>query len=138
MRELYNGAGFKQQNSDKFTIDIGVWQGCVLSPFVFLVTMDSVMSRLETDFSFGIQRRPFEKLCYLDYADDICLLSHKFNEMKTKFDELTLAAASVGLKINFKKTKLMRLGKIIHRHWPSTSTHHSIESKMLSTFILAA
>jgi hypothetical protein len=41
----------------------------------------------------------------LDYADDICLLAHTFNDIRTKIKRLQQETANVGLKINNSKTK---------------------------------
>ena len=45
----------------------------------------------------------------LDFADDISLLSHSQEHMQQKTDRVTNEAASVGLKLNSKKTKMMRI-----------------------------
>ena len=68
------------------------------------------MEKVDTDASFGIQWRPFETLGDLDYADDICLITHRLQDMKQKFEKLAAISSLVGLKVNFKKTKLMRIG----------------------------
>ena len=44
----------------------------------------------------------------LDFADDICLLSHKRADMQVKADCLVMLARSVGLETNITKTKDMR------------------------------
>ena len=41
----------------------------------------------------------------LDYVDDICLLAHTFNNIRTKLQRLHHETAKVGLKINISKTK---------------------------------
>ncbi|XP_065371415.1 uncharacterized protein LOC135963479 [Calliphora vicina] len=48
----------------------------------------------------------------LDYADDICLLSHKISNMQAKMDDLERLARNVGLEINIKKTKAMRINNV--------------------------
>ncbi|KAH8333438.1 hypothetical protein KR067_003621 [Drosophila pandora] len=49
----------------------------------------------------------------LDYADDICLLAHRFTDIQAKCSDLEARAKAVGLSINAAKTKAMR---ILHSH----------------------
>ena len=44
----------------------------------------------------------------LDFAEDICLLSHSHKQMQKKSSKLTLEAEKTGLKINIQKTKLLK------------------------------
>ena len=48
-----------------------------------------------------------EQLDDLDFADDLALLSHKQSQMQEKTS--TLEAATIGLKINREKTKIMKI-----------------------------
>ena len=52
----------------------GVKQGCTLSPLLFIVTLDYVMSKVSKE-SEGIRWEIWGKLTDLDYADNICLLT---------------------------------------------------------------
>ena len=73
-----------------------------------------------------------ESLEDLDYADDICLLSHRCKDMQKKVSDLQSKAKSVGLTINREKTKEMRIkssarskqtnkyGRGTERHLPKT------------------
>jgi len=85
----------------------GVKQGCTLSPLLFNVTLDYVMSKVCKE-SEGIRWRIWGKLMDLDYADDICLLTHSTRTMQ-KMLELEKESAKAGLKINVKTTKKMRI-----------------------------
>ena len=91
---VYCGVLFKLTKSNKFQVDKGVRQECVIS--LFVVVLDSVLKKTNTDDPGGIQWRPQQKLSDLDYADD-------------KLDALIENAKQVGLRVNFKKTKLMRV-----------------------------
>ncbi|XP_065365341.1 uncharacterized protein LOC135958364 [Calliphora vicina] len=48
----------------------------------------------------------------LDYADDICLLLHQMSKIPAKVEDLERLARNVGLEINIKKTKAMRINNI--------------------------
>ena len=78
-------------------------------PLLFVVVHDSVLKKTNNDAPGGIQWRPHQKLCDLDYADDICFLAHRLPELKDKLDALIENAKQVGVRVNFKKTKLMRV-----------------------------
>ncbi|XP_073820509.1 uncharacterized protein [Musca autumnalis] len=113
IRELYTNAEcsvrFKQKTSPNFTIRNGVRQGCVLSPLLFILVLDNVLRKTNSEIEDGIQWRPHEKLSDLDYADDICFMSHSIAGTRAKLEQLLQNAKTIGLKINMKKTKLMRL-----------------------------
>ena len=51
-----------------------------------------------------------QRLEDLDYADDLCLLTHRLADMKVKGERLQETGGQVGLKINIQKTKEMRIG----------------------------
>ena len=56
----------------------------------------------------GLQCSLTSTLEDLDYADDISLLSNRLQDIQAKSDSLLSTAATIGLKMNVKKTKLMR------------------------------
>ena len=45
----------------------------------------------------------------VDFADDICLLSHRYEDMQNKINNLEKEIKRAHLKINVDKTKEMRL-----------------------------
>lgn len=113
IKELYRDAKcrvrFAGTESDTFSVNRGVRQGCVLSPLLFLVVLDSVLKKVNAEAPDGIQWTLTARLHDLDYADDLALLSHTFEGIKTKLQKLNEIAARVGLKINYRKTKIMRI-----------------------------
>ncbi|XP_073821545.1 uncharacterized protein [Musca autumnalis] len=70
---------------------------------------NNIPSKWKEEIEDGIQWRPHEKLSDLDYADDICFTSHSIAGPRAKLEQLLQNAKTIGLKINMKKTKLMRL-----------------------------
>ena len=52
----------------------------------------------------------------LDFADDLALLSHSHMQMQDKTTELALISAQVGLKINKRKTKILRPNATCETH----------------------
>ena len=96
------------QLSESFEVKTGVWQGCLLSPFLFLLVIDWIMKTTTTGRNNGIQWTLWTQLDDLDFADDLALLSHSHSQMQDKTTLLETTSAGTGLKINRKKTELMK------------------------------
>ena len=90
--------------SDSFQVKTGVRQGCVMSPFLFLLAVDWIMKETTANKRNGIQWTLMEHLDDLDFADDLALLSHNYIQMQNKSTILAETAAKTGLNINIGKT----------------------------------
>ena len=73
---------------EKFKVLTGVKQGCLLSPFLFLLCIDWIMVQSTHNKKTGIQWSLTEHLEDLDFADDIALLSHSHQQMQDKSELL--------------------------------------------------
>ena len=82
---------------------------CVISPILFLITIDWVMKKSTSDKSRGIQRDLLTHLEDLDYADDLAILSTNFNNMQEKSSLLNKYSNQTGLHISTTKTKAMKI-----------------------------
>ena len=76
------------QTTDPFEVKTGVRQGCLLSPFLFLLAVDWIMKQVTLEGRTGIQWTLTSHLEDLDFADDLALLSHSHNHMQEKTDRL--------------------------------------------------
>ena len=105
-------------NSDWFTINSGVKQGCVLSLTLFDVFINDLMKDIQ-DLNKGIDLGDY-KLAALLYADDVAVLGETECDLQCILDTVAAWCNKWGLGINCMKTKiLLPLGqeKILHWTW---------------------
>ena len=95
--------------TESFSIQSGVRQGCLLSPFLFLLAVDWIMKETTTGSRNGIQWSLLEQLEDLDFADDLALLAHTHTQMQAKTTKLEAVSSKLGLKINTDKAKTIRI-----------------------------
>ena len=86
--------------SKDFNVNVGVHQGSVLSPLLFIIVLEA----LSREFRTGV---PWELL----YADDLALIAESLEECITKFEAWKSGMESKGLCVTSKKTKFMVSGK---------------------------
>ena len=114
IKAIYDKGGgnvmYKGKLSTFFEILTGVRQGCLLSPFLFLLAIDWIMKNCES--KDGIQWCPFGKpkiLGDLDFADDIALTTSNRSQMQRRTNMIAETSKKVGLEINVQKTKILRI-----------------------------
>jgi len=85
IKEGYEGFSCKVlhegQLSDLIKTTSGVRQGCFLSPLLFLLVMDRVLHRALDGKKRRLTWRLQESLEDMEYADDVCLVSHKYTSI---------------------------------------------------------
>ena len=100
---LYNGSRSRIRVagglSDEFEIGVGVHQGSVLSPLLFILIMEEATKSCASG-------GPWELL----YADDLVLTAESKTELERKFREWKSHMEDRGLKVNIEKTKFMITG----------------------------
>ncbi|GFS01432.1 LINE-1 retrotransposable element ORF2 protein [Elysia marginata] len=82
---------------DPFDIKTGVRQGCLLTPFLFLLVVDYILRRSTEGKQTGTQCTLTSQLEDLDFADDIALLSHNHQQLQEKTATLNTTLKSLGL-----------------------------------------
>ena len=97
------------EESEWFKVKTGVKQGDVMSGFIFLIVVDWIMRHTVEGNNTGIRWKCMSKLEDLDFADDLALLSSTANHMQTKISKLHNYASMAGLKINTRKTEVLRI-----------------------------
>jgi len=63
----------------------------------------------------GITWRLQESLEDMEYADDVCLVSHKYELMQRKLDDLWKESKKAGLEINSSKSEEIRVNAIVNQ-----------------------
>lgn len=96
------------QLTDTLEVRTGVRQGCLLSPFLFLLAIDWIMKTSTDQKRNGIQWTLWKQLDDLDFADDLALLSHTQQQMQEKTNSVTDNSARLGLNINRGKSKVFK------------------------------
>ena len=113
IRNTYEGMSCKVVHegklSESFNVETGVRQGCLLSPFLFLLAMDWIMKTTTDGKRNGIQWTLWNQLDDLDFADDLALLSHQQQQMQDKVNMLQETSQKTGLNIHKGKTKLLKV-----------------------------
>ena len=100
VQAMYNNTRSRVNNtySDEFGVKVGVHQGSVLSPFLFVIVLEA----LSREFRTGT---PWELL----YADDL-VISAETEEIKMKLNKWKTEMEVKGLRVNMGKTKIMVSG----------------------------
>ena len=81
--------------SEEFEVKVGVHQGSVLSPLLFIIVLEA----LSREFRFGV---PWEDL----YADDLVIIAESLEECVRRLLTWKEAMEEKGLRVNARKTKI--------------------------------
>ena len=84
------------QFSSCFDVQVGVHQGSVLSPLLFIIVMEALSRHFQTGC-------PWELL----YADDLVIIAETLSELLEKFQTWKANLECKGLRVNVGKTKIL-------------------------------
>ena len=112
IQKSYEGTSCQVVHGGQLTrsldIKTRVRQGCLLSPFLFLLAINWVMKQTTEGKKNGIRWILWTQLDDLDFADDLALLSNSRQQMPEKTSILAAYASQVGLQIHPHKTKILK------------------------------
>jgi hypothetical protein len=77
--------------------------------------MDGVLRRALDGKKRGLTWRLQESLEDMEYADDVCLVSHKYEHMQRKLDDLWKESKKDGLEINASKREEIRVNTTVNQ-----------------------
>ena len=84
---------------EEFEVKVGVHQGSVLSPLLFVIVVDIITENARR----GVVNE-------LLYENGLVLMSETMEDLKERFWNRKTALESKGLKVNIRKTKVMVSG----------------------------
>ena len=106
------------KTSSKFKIKTGVRQGCILSPLLFIILMDSISRKCKGMKPINVGRwklKPIQ-LQILSFADDLVMFAKNQRDLETNINILNRELSKRGMKINSKKTKTMVISREPKQH----------------------
>ena len=116
LRNLYAGQEATVRTghgtTDRFQIEKGVHQGCILSLCLFNLYAEYIMRNAgleETQAGIKIAGRDINNL---RYVDDTTFMAESEEELKSLLMKVKEESEKVGLKLNIQKTKIMASGPI--------------------------
>ena len=90
----------------------GVCQGCILSPCLFNLYAEYIMTSAELDETQGGIKVARRNINNLRYAGDTTFMAESEEELKSLLMKVKERSEKVGLKLNSHKTKIMASGPI--------------------------
>ena len=96
--------------TDWFQIGKGVHQGCILSPCLFNLNMQSTSWETLGWLKHSGIKNPGRNINNLRYADDTMLMAESKEELEILLIKVKEESEEVGLKLNIQKTKIMASG----------------------------
>lgn len=97
-----------------FEVTVGVRQGCGLSPYLFNLLLEAVMSLALQSTEMGVAVNG-QIVNNLRFADDIDLIAVEPGHLQELTDRVQDSSKRFGLRINVEKTKTMTIGKLHER-----------------------
>ena len=113
LRDMYRKLNSQVQSCDSnisetFSCTIGTRQGCMISPFLFIMYMNELVKEANERECKGVYvDENFKNINMLLYADDLVLLGDIVGHIEQLLDNLSLFCKKWGLTVNMDKTNFM-------------------------------
>ena len=118
LESLYGGTvsavRTKSGLSEWFETTVGVKQGCILSPMLFNVFLEAIMSRAITEDETGEELGAMiggTVVSNLRFADDISNTNESQADLQGEMNKISQEAGKMGMKINLEKTEVQHIGR---------------------------
>ena len=98
--------------SEKFPCSVGVTEGCVLSPSLFNVFLEEIVSRTVKELTGGVCVQGL-LVNNLRFADDIALITDESNELKLLTNRLNTESTRFRVENSAEKSKTLAVGKTL-------------------------
>jgi hypothetical protein len=92
-------------HTDWFDVSVGLRQGCILSPLLFNLFINDLVSAIKENTS-GIPVAD-ENICVLMYADDLVMLARNERDLQQMLDVLNTWCFQWGMNVNQSKSEIM-------------------------------
>ena len=104
--------------SEEFEVKIGVRQGCILSPLLYITFMDSVAKACTKMKKMDVSMLKLKPviLSMLSFAYDLALFGKSESDLQYNLNILNNELKKRGMKINANKTKTMLVNKETKKH----------------------
>ena len=89
----------------------GVRQGCPLSPILFNIFLNDLLTEVDKDKTHSVQLGDKQYITFLAYADDIVILSKSAIGLQRSLDILDRFCNAWNMKVNIKKIKCITFQK---------------------------
>ena len=101
------------KTSSTFNIDVGVRQGCILSPILFITLMNSISRKCNQmrALNVGMLKLAPVKITMLSFADDLVVFGKTQEDLEHNVNMLNREITQRGMKINLNKTKTMIISR---------------------------
>ena len=112
--------------SDTIPLKCGIRQGCPFSPLVFILAVELLAIRIRNSTISGIElplnKNEASRLKIKQMADGTALFLHNKEDMIEAESRINTLSLFSGLRLNAKKTKVMKLGSREKRERRSKSS----------------
>ena len=100
------------ETTDWFQIGTGVYQGCILSPYLFNLYVEYMLGNAGLDEPQSGIKIALRNINNLRYADETTLMAESKEELRSFLMKVKEYSEKVGLKLNIQKTKVMASGPV--------------------------
>lgn len=115
VKNFYDGFEYYVQTKE-WTTNLKKWeggliQGCPLSPTLFVLAIDYVLTYLDAKYkeTHGYSLNNENKIMFLAFVDDICIVCNNNQALNDMFQRVKLLLNSIGLSVNVEKCAYMTI-----------------------------